>query len=87
MSSRLTPSQIQERTPVWFAMSRLWLDTELSEKELENIAKTMVASGYSLTELRIMCDSEIAPVINKKQGASEWENYDEAWLAQQIITE
>jgi len=87
MPSNLTPEEVQQRTAVWFAMSRLWLNIELSDKALEDIAQVMVDSGYSLTTLRIICDSEIAPMINKKFNIDEWASYDAEWLAQQIIIE
>ena len=87
MSPKLTTTEIQQRTPVWFALSRLWLDVELSDKTLEEIAVVMVDSGYSLSELRVIFDSEIVPAISKKNTLNDWSNFDSTWLAQQIINE
>lgn len=87
MSNKLTVTEIQQRTPVWFALSRLWLDVELSDKALEEIAVVMVDSGYSLSELRVIFDSEIVPAISGKNTLNDWSNFDAVWLAQQIINE
>ena len=87
--SLLTPEEIERRKPVWFALSELWLDTELSDSDLHHIATQMVDSGYSLNELRVICDSEIAPVVYKNllTPVGVWSGFDESWLAQQIITQ
>lgn len=87
--SQLTPEEIERRKPVWFALSELWLDTELRDADLHYIAKIMVDSGYSLNELRVICDSEIAPIVYKNllTPVGVWSGFDETWLAQQIITQ
>ncbi|MGB1309907.1 MAG: DUF7079 family protein, partial [Leucothrix sp.] len=63
----LTTQDIARRKPVWFALSALWLDTELTQADQYRIATVMVDSGYSLSELRVICDSEIAPVVRPRQ--------------------
>ena len=87
--SPLTPEEIERRKPVWFALSELWLDTELSDTDLHHIATKMVDSGYSLNELRVICDSEIAPVVykNLRTPVGVWSGFDESWLTQQILTQ
>jgi len=87
--SPLTPEEIERRKPVWFALSELWLDTELSDSDLHHIATKMVDSGYSLNELRVICDSEIAPVVYKNlhTPVGVWSGFDESWLTQQILTQ
>ncbi|MGB1310240.1 MAG: DUF7079 family protein, partial [Leucothrix sp.] len=49
----------------------------------------MVDSGYSLSELRVICDSEIAPVVYKNllTPVGVWAGFDESWLVQQIISQ
>lgn len=87
MPDKLTTTEIEQRTPVWFALSRLWAGQDLQDNDLEKMAQTMVDSGYSLSELRVICDSEIAPVLLKKGISKQWASFDEAWLAQQIMNE
>ncbi len=85
----LTVEEIKRRKPVWFALSALWLDTELTDADIQHIATVMVDSDFSLGELRVICDSEIAPVVykNLKITAGVWSGFDESWLEQQIIKE
>lgn len=87
--SQLTPQEIEHRKPVWFALSELWLDTELTDNDIHHIATVMVDSGYTLSELRVICDSEIAPVVYKNllTPVGVWSGFDESWLAQQIINQ
>jgi hypothetical protein len=88
-AKRLTEDEIERRTPVWSALADLWLDTELQESDLIHIAAVMVDSGYSLNELRVICDAEVAPVVYKNllMPVGAWSGFDEHWLAQQIIAE
>ena len=86
----LSQEEIERRKPVWLALSELWLDTELTELDINHIATKMVDSGYSLTELRVICDNEIAPVVYKNllsPVGGVWSGFDETWLFQQILTE
>ena len=44
-------------------------------------------SGYSLSELRVIFDSEVVPAISNKETLGDWPNFDAVWLAQQIVSE
>ena len=85
----LSPEEIERRKPVWLALSDLWLDTELTDSNINYIATVMVDSGYSLSELRVICDSEIAPIVYKNllSVAGVWSGFDPHWLFEQIIAE
>ena len=85
----LSEEEIARRRPVWLALSELWLDTELTEVDINHIATKMVESGYSLSELRVICDSEIAPVVysNLRSPAGVWDGFDEHWLIEQILAQ
>lgn len=83
----LSEPELNQRKPVWHAMSELFLDTELDDSALEHIAGVFVDSGYSLTELRVILDSEVGPVLYKNlySVAGVWSGFDEHWLNEQII--
>jgi hypothetical protein len=87
--SQLNQEEIARRKPVWLALSELWLDSELTDNDITHIATKMVDSGYSLAELRVICDSEIAPVVysNLRSSAGVWDGFDEHWLYEKIISE
>jgi hypothetical protein len=83
----LSDQQIQERRPLWAALSELWLDTELTAEDLEHIARVMADSGLSLEELRHVHLDEVAPVvsINLLSVAGAWAGFDEEWLCSRIV--
>ena len=56
-------SEIERRKPVWAALSELWLDTELTQDDLQRIAGVMKRSGYSVPQLRDIYLFEVAPVV------------------------
>jgi hypothetical protein len=83
----LDEQQIQQRRPLWVALSELWLDTELSSEDLERIARVMADSGLTLEQLRQVYLVEVAPVIspNLLTVAGEWAGFDEEWLCSRIV--
>jgi hypothetical protein len=54
---------IERRKPVWAALSEFWLDTELTQDDLQRIADVMRRSGYSVPQLRDIYLFEVAPVV------------------------
>ena len=74
--------EIERRKPVWAALSDLWLDTELTEDDLQRIAEVMKRSGYSVPQLRDIYLFEVAPVVfpNLLTVAGEWAGFNEGWL-------
>lgn len=83
----LDDQQIQQRRPVWIALSELWLDTDLSSEDLERIARVLAESALSVEELRRVYLVEVAPVVsqNLRSVAGEWMGFDEGWLCSEII--
>lgn len=77
-----SPEHLAERTPVWVALSELWLDTELGPLEWDMIARVLAASPYSEPELAAIHHFEVAPVLwtNLCNVAGEWAGFDETWL-------
>jgi hypothetical protein len=80
------PFRVEERRPVWNALSCLFLDTDTSLLT-DDIAKTLVASPYSSGELGEILIEEVYPVChwNLFSFAGEWAGFDEAWLEQRIL--
>ncbi|HHW77269.1 MAG TPA: hypothetical protein GX399_09640 [Xanthomonadaceae bacterium] len=74
--------QLQKRQPIWAALSDLWLDTELTDLDLERIARVMADSGLSIEVLREIYLIEVAPVVspNLLGVAGMWTGFDEQWL-------
>jgi hypothetical protein len=79
MRTVLTQQQIEQRLPVWHALSDLFLDTQLQPVDHERIANVLCRSGYSVEELRAILDEEVAPafVFNLLDIAGEWAGWHE----------
>ncbi len=78
----ITDAEAESRKPVWTAFSEFWLDTELTDSDLQWIAAVAAASGYTVSELRDIYLYEVAPVVgaNLLVVAGEWAGFDEKWL-------
>jgi hypothetical protein len=76
----------EQRTPVWNALSELFLDTELQSDDHDRIAKILAASPYSEKKLEEILRFEVTPVLkaNLMCVAGEWAGFDEAWMHEKM---
>lgn len=79
--------QIQARMPLWQALSSLWLDTEVTDADLEWIARVMDESGLTIEELWRVYSYEVAPVVykNRYSFVGQWLGFSSDWLRTQIV--
>ncbi len=79
---------IEDRKPIWIALSEFYLDTELQEVDFINIAMTIIESPYTLMEAKKINKYEVFPVLqaNLLSTAGEWAGFDETWLLDKIMT-
>lgn len=77
---------IEERKPIWIALSIFYLDTELQESDFKNIALKIIKSPYSFEKVKEINKYEIFPVLqaNLISVAGEWADFDEKWLVDSI---
>lgn len=75
------------RRPVWEALSEFFLDTELDEARLREIAGILLVSGYSVAELDDILTQELAPLlyINGLAVAGTWEGFNVDWIEREIL--
>ena len=68
------------------ALSELFLDTELDERDFERLCRTLIECGLSVAELERIYREEVAPVLhaNLKSVAGAWSGFDIDWLESQI---
>lgn len=78
---------VSRRRPVWEAMSAFFLDTDLDDAQLREIADVCRASRFTATELDDILTSEIAPLLypNLRSFAGVWDGFDVAWIEEQIL--
>jgi hypothetical protein len=62
----LNEAEIERRKPVWATLSELWLDTELTDNDLQKIAGVMKWSGYSVSQMRHINLFAVAPNVIPK---------------------
>jgi hypothetical protein len=79
-------AQIEERLPVWDALSELFLDTALQPDDYDRIAKILAASPYPENEIEEILISEVGPVCGPSFFfiAGEWLGFDSQWLKTKI---
>lgn len=77
---------LENRRPVWDALSSLFLDTDTSLSR-EWRAKLLSASPYSLEQLQYILVDEVYPICrwNLLSVAGEWAGFDLAWLEGKIL--
>ncbi|GEN72837.1 MULTISPECIES: DUF7079 family protein [Chryseobacterium] len=82
----LKPVNIEERKPVWIALSDFYLDTELQDFNFQYIVKTILESPYSFDDVKTINIYEVFPVLqpNLLQAAGEWAGFNEKWLLEAI---
>lgn len=79
---------IEERKPVWIALSGFYLDTELQEADFRHIVSVIMQSPYSFDEVKQINKYEVFPVLqfNLLSPAGEWLGFDEEELANAITS-
>ena len=79
---------LNNRKPLWLALSDLFLDTELQDYNFEFIAQAMKQFDNSLDEIHEMLMQEAFPVCiaNLHSAVGEWAGFNEEWLIEAIIS-
>lgn len=77
---------IEERMPVWSALSELFLDTELQPHDIERISNQLAESTYTTERIEEILRFEVTPPLkwNRMVVAGEWAFFDEDFLRERI---
>lgn len=78
---------LQNRLPVWEALSAFFLDTELQEDAYSHIVEVLKNSPYQIEEIEKILYEEVYPVCiyNMFSVAGEWSSFDPEWLQEKIL--
>ena len=78
---------IDRRRPIWVVISDLFLDTELDEDQLREIARVLKSSGYTPEELDWIYWREVGPAVggNALSMVGIWNGFDEESLVNAIL--
>ena len=86
MKPKIESTVIDDRLPVWEALSDFFLDTELDEKDYLRISEVLASSPYSIRDTEEILRFEVYPVLiwNLRIVAGEWAGFDRDWLRARI---
>jgi hypothetical protein len=78
---------IEERKPIWIALSKFYLDIELQDYDFKCIATKIKESPYTLEEVKEIDKHEIFPILhwNLLSVAGVWDGFHEEWLLEKIL--
>ncbi len=78
---------LTRRRWIWQAISDLFLDDEVTDETLRNIARVAAECGYSDDELDAIYRQEVAPAVafNFLDVAGAWGYFDTEWLERRIL--
>ncbi|MFS4493690.1 hypothetical protein [Maribacter sp. 2308TA10-17] len=82
-----TKINIEERRPIWIALSDLYIDNELQDYDFKYISQKIKASPYSLEQIKQIDKEEVFPVLhtNLLTVAGIWTGFQEEWLITEIM--
>lgn len=85
---RSPQDDLEQRRPVWDALSTLFLDTQLDETDLACVAKILAQSPYTDAELAAIYHAEVEPVCRVNIGLAPgyWSGFPEGWIEQRILS-
>ncbi|WP_292010546.1 hypothetical protein, partial [Chryseobacterium sp.] len=77
---------IEERKPIWIALSDFYLDTELQDSDFNYIANVFLNSSFTLEEIKHINKYEVFPVLqdNLLDAVGQWARFEEQWLIHTI---
>ncbi|MBK1839571.1 hypothetical protein JHL17_19355 [Azospirillum sp. YIM B02556] len=84
---RFSQSELEDRRPVWDALSSMYLDTDVSSSRDWRV-RVLAASRYSLDQMDSILRDEVHPIClpNLLHPTGEWAGFDPAWLEQAICS-
>jgi len=76
----------EEKLIIWRALSDLFLDTDIGDLTFNYIARTVIESKLSVSEVEEILWYEVYPVLesNLRNVAGNWEGWTDEWLLQNL---
>ncbi|HEY0602358.1 MAG TPA: hypothetical protein VGD58_05560 [Herpetosiphonaceae bacterium] len=85
---RSPQDDLQQRRPVWDALSMLFLDTQLDDADFAYMAKVLARSPYTDAELATIYHAEVEPVcrVNIGMAPGYWSGFPDGWIEERILS-
>ena len=74
--------EIENRKPIWIALSQFYLDSELTSDDFDRIAIIFQKSGLHIQDLKQSDLMEVFPLLQRNllSISGVWADFDEVWL-------
>lgn len=78
--------EANERSRLWHAMSKVYLDEEMTLVDYLHVANELASSNLSTADLETIFFTEVHPVLcwNLQAVAGHWGDFGREWVAEQI---
>ncbi|HEY0735826.1 MAG TPA: hypothetical protein VGD69_13020 [Herpetosiphonaceae bacterium] len=85
---RSPQDDLDQRRPVWDALSMLFLDTQLDDGDFAYIANVLARSPYTDAELAAIYHAEVEPVcrVNIGMAPGYWSGFPAGWIEARILS-
>jgi hypothetical protein len=83
----LSEDEAARRLPVWVALSRVFLDTELTPSDYHAIATAINEADFPKDEARSIFTGEVAPAFaaNLHVVAGEWAGWPDDYVRERVL--
>ena len=83
----LDTGAIEQRLPLWKALSDLFLDTALEDADFKHIATQVLDSSFPPDAVQEILWEEVFPALadNLRIGTGEWSAFEDDWLKSRIV--
>lgn len=85
---RSPQDDLEQRRPVWDALSELFLDTQLSDADFTYLARVLAQSPYTDAQLAAIYQAEVEPVCesNVSMVPGYWSGFPDGWVEAAILS-
>lgn len=86
---RSPQDDLEQRRPVWDALSMLFLDTHLDDGDFAFVAVQLARSPYTDAQLAAIYHAEVEPAcrVNIGMAPGYWSGFPDGWVEQRILSQ
>ena len=84
---REAPEDLENRLPVWRALQDFYLDNELTQEDLEYIARVLARSPYAMRDLDHIMFREMWPAFIQNLGVApgNWVGWKDDFIRERVL--
>ncbi|KFF11052.1 hypothetical protein IW15_17995 [Chryseobacterium soli] len=83
----MNSTELENRKPIWIALSKFYLDNELTCKDFDHMAIIFQKSGLHIKDIKQIDLMKVFPLLqpNLLNISGAWTDFDEDWLLSECI--